>query len=409
MTKTNPELNKAAVEAVKIHGGQRAAARALGIGLSTLQQRTRAADKAALPEANTYKREIFRLTEQLTALRSELKNIHKDNLDAEKVRSDIFGLSGETIKPPAWLLPASTAPKSTGIPSTTWSDWHLGEVVELAETNGVNKFNLAIAETRIRRLVERTIDLCFKHMTNPTYPGIVVNLIGDIVSGNIHEELTETNEEELFPVILWAVARLSSALAILADRFGNVFVACAAGNHGRQTKKPQCKRYVYKNADWLIYNLLDRQFKDDPRISFSIPAANECLYRVYDHRYLALHGDDLGVKGGDGIIGAIGPIMRGEIKVANSSSHINRAYDTLLMGHWHQLLWLPRAIVNNTLKGYDEYARRVLRAPASLPGQALWFTHPKWGITAKWEVGLGEKKSIGRAATEWKSIIQVAA
>lgn len=31
-------------------------------------------------------------------------------------------------------------------------------------------------------------------MVNPDYPGIVVALAGDMVSGDIHQELKETNE-----------------------------------------------------------------------------------------------------------------------------------------------------------------------------------------------------------------------
>jgi hypothetical protein len=36
---------------------------------------------------------------------------------------------------------------------------------------------------------------------------------------------------------------------------------------------------------------------------------------------------------------------------------IGLEYDINIMGHWHQELLLPRAIVCNTLKGFDEYAR----------------------------------------------------
>lgn len=192
-------------------------------------------------------------------------------------------------------------------------------------------------------------------------------------------------------------------LTQLADSFGQVFVACAPGNHGRTTRKPQAKRYVAKNADWLLYCLVEKFFADtgDGRVRFSIPETGEVLYRVYGHRYMALHGDDLGVKGGDGIIGAIGPIMRGEIKMRHSSAQIDRDYDTLLMGHWHQTLWLPRAIVNNSLKGYDEYTRRMLRAPASPPSQVLWFTHPARSITARWDVGLEDKPA--RSGAGWVS------
>jgi hypothetical protein len=44
----------------------------------------------------------------------------------------------------------------------------------------------------------------------------------------------------------------------------------------------------------------------------------------------------LGVKGGDGIIGAIGPIMRGEIKKSGQSAALGLEYDINIMGHWHQ-------------------------------------------------------------------------
>ena len=47
---------------------------------------------------------------------------------------------------------------------------------------------------------------------------------------------------------------------------------------------------------------------------FDVPPANEVYYRVYGEWYLAVHGDMLGVQGGDGMIGAIGPIMRGTKK-----------------------------------------------------------------------------------------------
>jgi hypothetical protein len=94
------------------------------------------------------------------------------------------------------------------------------------------------------------------------------------------------------------------------------------------------------------------------------------------------------VKGGDGIIGSIGPIMRGSIKVRDQRNPDRPQIDTILMGHWHQMLWLPALIVNNCLKGYDEFARLAVRAPYSRPSQALFFVHPQHGITARWEVFL---------------------
>jgi hypothetical protein len=347
---------------------------------------------------NLADKQLHRLRAENTALKAQLKTTVSDTLTAEEVRESIFGLAEVSADPPSWLEDTRKAKSGlTGVPVTIWSDWHLGEVVQRHEVNGVNEFNLDIADARIRRLVNCTIDLCFSHMTNPEYPGIVVALLGDILSGELHPEHAETNELDISPQILWSRDRIIWALQTMADVFKKVFVPVAPGNHGRdpRDRRPRTKRYVYRNFDWLLACLVEQHFKDvgDDRIQFFIPPTGEARFDVYGHRYMGIHGDDMGVKGGDGIIGAIGPIMRGEIKMRHSQAQIDRDYDTLIMGHWHQTLNLPRAIVNNSLKGYDEFARRVLRAPAMPPSQSLWFNHPKHGITARWEVFLNERRT----------------
>jgi hypothetical protein len=74
-----------------------------------------------------------------------------------------------------------------------------------------------------------------------------------------------------------------------------------------------------------------------------------------------------------------------------------------VLGHWHQPLWLPRAIVANSLKGFDEYAQNSLRAVPTVPSQPLFFVHAKWGITSRWEVYVDGPRSEA-AASAWVSI-----
>lgn len=349
------------------------------------------------------------LEDQVRDLQAQIKAIHRTELSAENVRETIFNLAGKEATPPHWIVSEPKKHGVTGTPSLLWSDWHWGEVVDPAQVNGANKFDLKIAHERIRNLTERTIDLCFNHMVNPNYPGIVVNLGGDMISGDIHEELSETNELPTMPVLLDLFSKLVWALTELLNRFGRVHVACQFGNHGRNTKKPRMKHRAYSNFDWLLYNTLERHFiaagaKD---ITFQIPSSNDTYYRVYGHRYLLTHGDALGSKGGDGVIGALGPILRGDVRIRSSSAHMGMAYDTLLMGHWHQWLPLaPRLIVNGSLKGYDEFAKVALRAPPEAPQQGLWFTHPKWGVTCAWPVRLDDGVRWDSRATTWVSTLK---
>ena len=118
--------------------------------------------------------------------------------------------------------------------------------------------------------------------------------------------------------------------------------------------------------------------------------ANEVVFDVFDLRFMLAHGDHLGVKGGDGIIGSLGPIMRGAMKTERYGRSVGQPFDWLLIGHWHQPLWLPRVIVNGTVKGFDEYAGRLLKAPALPPSQSLFFVHERHGVTSRFEIMLDD-------------------
>lgn len=350
---------------------------------------------------------VVGLQDEVARLRKQIKALHREELDTESVRAILGRLARATAQPPRWTIdPGRKGARGTPeVPVAVWSDWHMGEVVSLAETSGRNAYDPQIAEARVRRLVASTIALCRKHGPGD-YPGIVINLLGDFVSGGLHAELLKTDAEEAIPTVLRCVDLLIWALGEMIEAFGHVYCPCASGNHGRATQKPEFKRYVYKNYDWLIYQLLARHFAGDHRIVFDIPDTNEVHYRVFGQRYLAMHGDMLGVKGGDGIIGSLGPIARGETKVGKQAAALGLDYDVLVIGHWHQMLWLTRVIVSNTLKGWDEFAKNALRAPPSNPSQPLWFVHPRRGITSRWEIQVEEPKA--GQGEEWVSFRRAA-
>lgn len=331
------------------------------------------------------------------------KDAEQHTLTQQEVREKIFGLVGEPAAPPTWVADPNADHSVTGTPVAIWSDWHLGENVELPETNGINAFNMAIADARIRRLVSTTIELGLEHMVNPTYPGIVVCLGGDMVTGEIHDELTRTNDLDPFPTVIWARDRIVAGLRSLADAFGRVFVPCVAGNHGRVSRRVEHKHFAVRNFDWLISTLCEKYFKDigDDRVRFFIPESNEAMFEVQGHKYLLLHGHDLGCSGGDGIIGSLGPIMRGRMKVGNQRRSVGSEFDTLVVGHWHQYIQLRGLIVNGSLKGFDGFANAGIRAAAEPATQALWFTHPKYGITARWPILL--QPGVPAVKKEWVS------
>jgi hypothetical protein len=382
----------ARLQAQEKHGPGLAAAKA-GVKDSAWRDSIREAKARGLTATTKIANEADRLAVQVKNLKAELAGIKRDNVTAAEVREKIHGLV-QTPTPPTWLHTVN-AGKSSGMPLTIWSDFHWGEQVFPDEVGGVNTFNRAIAKKRLRTLVDSTIDLCFQHMTHPEYPGIVVCLGGDMISGGIHDELRETNEGPLQVTILEVQEQLIAALTCMADAFGRVFVPCVVGNHGRMTHKPRAKHRVFESYEWNLFCQLESYFRNDKRFTFLIPSEADAHFSVYGHRFMLTHGDALGVKGGDGIIGALGPIARGALKVGRSEAQVGRDFDTLLIGHWHS--YIPRGkavpvVVNGALKGYDEYARLYLRAPYSVASQYLGFVHPKYGITAQWEVKLDAER-----------------
>jgi hypothetical protein len=378
------------------------AARMIGCGTRAFRSSIEEARVRELTADSAIQSPQDKLKIQNAALLRDLKRVQKDADSAEAIRKEIFNLAARSPEPPAWLSGASHKVGSRGVPTMIWSDWHYGEVVRPEEVGGVNEFNTGIAEARIKRLVDTTVDLSYNHMgrAKKQYPGAVVMLGGDMMTGDIHDEITQTNDRTPQQQINGLTDALASALEKMASSFGKLYVPCVVGNHGRDSKKPRTKGRVYTSHEWVIYTNLERYFRKSKNISIHVPPESDAHFKVYNHKYLLTHGDSLGVKGGDGIIGAIGPIMRGTIKTGRSEAHIGRDFDTIVMGHWHQTLWLPGCIVNSSLKGYDEFARLVLRAPYSRPAQSLWFTHPEHGLTAKWEVFLeGQRQS--QDANEW--------
>ncbi len=338
---------------------------------------------------------------ELLVARKLIESLSKEQDDAKTVRENIYKIAAYDPEPPEWMVREGRA-GARGVPATIWSDWHYSEVVRMP---GINTYDKHVARRRIKLLAETTVDLAFNHMGRAkiTYPGCIVALGGDMLGGDIHEELIKTNDRTTQQSIEDLIDLISGGLETMATSFGKLFVPCVVGNHGRSTKKMQMKERVFTSHEWNVYCGVARHFRRSKHVQFSIPETADCAFNIFGHRYLLTHGDSLGTKGGDGIIGALGPIMRGTLKTHRSEAQIGRDFDTLLIGHWHQYITLPGLIVNNSLKGYDEFAHLVLRAPYSRPSQALWFTHPEHGLTAHWQVYLEKQLTPLAIAKPWVS------
>ena len=322
-------------------------------------------------------------------LEKQLTEAHRASATAEK-RLDV--LSKLAVEQPKWLSSPRSAGKGRGTVVLMLSDLHLDEVVDLDEMNGINKYDRKIAELRLRRVAEKAVQIPRDHWSGTEYDGAVVVLGGDIFSGNIHDELRETNEDTMLGSVAHWIPRLAQVIRLMADEYGKVHVPVVPGNHGRMTPKKRHKRNARDNFDWFIGLMLSSVFADDERVTFQVSSATDTTFDVYQWKVLLFHGDETG--GGSGIGGIWPPIMRMVHKKQSSHAALGRRFDLAIMGHWHQLVWGPNFHINGSLKGYDEFAKNMNFAPEQAQ-QALWVMSPEHRITWRADVIAEDRKAEG--------------
>ncbi len=365
------------IEAIKkANGNKTEAAKALGISRSTLRSKV---GNTIGKEAETLNfHEEHRLKKENRELRRKLdERAEQFERDANFTRF-LSKLVAAESSPPKWLAPKSSRRQERAIVTAVLSDCHFDEVVNPEEINYVNGYNREIAVMRLRNFFSNTVRLSSDYISGVKVDGIVLPMIGDMVSGNIHEELRETNEDTIIETCLFYADQLIAGFELLAKHFGEVYSPCVVGNHGRLDKKPRAKHRSTDSFDYLIYNLVARHFKGNPAVRFAISTGADFRYTLYNTRYQLTHGDQF--RGGSGIAGLLSPLMLGDHRKRKREQATGTPYDYLVMGHWHQLAYFKGLIVNGSLKGYDEHAA-LNNLDFEPPRQAFWLTDSEHGMT----------------------------
>lgn len=342
---------------------------------------------AALDEQARLRRELGTTQGRFRTLSAE-----KDRIEQEL--AILTGVRGLNPRPPRWLAPAKPQKGHHGTLAVLLSDTHFDEVVEPSEMGGINAYHREIAELRLKRWAERVVMLARDYTQGVKLDGLCVFYGGDILSGDIHEELRRTNEDTLLGGVLHWQEQLAAALGLLAEEFGKVHVAATFGNHGRLTEKQQTKLEARQNLDWLLARQLQNQFKSNENITFDVPEARDTYVTIYETTHCLNHGNE--TTGGSGIGGIWPPIMRMKARKAERDLSLGRSWDVLVIGHWHQEIFAPQQglIVNPSMKGYDQFAARHNFRPER-PAQLAWLVTPEHGITDGRPIIVGDRSQEG--------------
>lgn len=231
------------------------------------------------------------------------------------------------------------------------TDWHSEERVDLKTTNGHNEFNLEIADRRVDQLCEKTIILTNAARSISNIKRCTLGILGDMITGQIHEELAETNFLTPIEAVRWVQQRLRKLIQTLLDRgdFEQIDVYCLSGNHGRDTRKQRVSTRESHSYESFAYHNLAERFESEPRLRFHIAEGILLYANIEGHVVRLTHGDAIKFGGG---VGGLGIPANKRIQ---KWDQITKA-DYTFFGHWHQFLWQGNWVSCPTLKGYDPFS-----------------------------------------------------
>lgn len=306
-------------------------------------------------------RRLRRLELENAELRARTKKLVERLDAAEEFRQSVFGLTAVDLSPVQWPKSKPAKGKTPHTAILFGSDFQFGEVVKSDEMDGMNEFNADIFAARYTRMIDRAIRWCdaIDKGWDAQFDRAIYARGGDAISGEIHAELSESNDFGAVPAVFELVEYEAAGIKRMADRFGRVHVISIPGNHGRTTIKPRHKGYVATNYETLLAWWLAREFKNDPRVTFETPASGYARFNVRGWWFEMRHGDRMGAGGGTGWIGAPAPITKGHKKIRLDAANVGAPVDYVLTGHLHTSMELPHGWANGCLPGYNEFARSL--------------------------------------------------
>ena len=332
----------------------------------TVDERVRAdrALAASNGRLRTLKEKYDHLEEQFLALKKQSEFV-------ESIQCDVVDETIQRVKP-----------SGTSSAVLLLSDWHVEESIDPKTVNGLNEFNMHIAEKRICRTFEKALML-IEHVRSAAGKSaefakideLVVWLGGDLITGYIHPDLETSNNASPTEAVKFLIQLIVPRLRDLRlqTKIKNMKIVTSDGNHGRTTVKKRIATASANSYEWLMYHvcamMMDR--KSDAGIQWKIEKSYHNWLTIQGHECRFHHGDHMKYQGGVG--GITIPVLKA-MKAWNATR--NAAFD--FFGHFHQHIVNNRFVANSSLIGFGPYSIAI-KAEYEVPSQTLVILNRKHG------------------------------
>lgn len=247
------------------------------------------------------------------------------------------------------------------------SDLHYGQDID----NYLNTYNSDIFKKRLEYLTTRTIEIAELHNLHKVH----LFILGDLVSGTIHNSIRLTNRESITTQILDISEALSEVAYVLAQHIPVVSISIADGNHDRifDSKENNTPNDNYCN---LIREFIKLRTKSIPNVVF--------LDNQYDNSIVTLKVCDRW------IIGSHGDKDKPASAIQRYTSLLKIIPETVILGHYHHCMedsfGETDLVVNGSFSGTDYYSASLRLH--SKPTQKLLIYSTEHGREATYNITL---------------------
>lgn len=316
----------------------------------------------------------LRAKKQRSELEAVIKQLQQQNSELSRALEALLG-AAETVgadAPPIRPLvrKAGTLPEATYVAMA--SDWHMGSFVRAREVRHLNEYTPDIASARAERFFQSNLIMLQAARSAWNVNQLLLWLGGDLMENFLHEENLSENVLSPTEEVILVYETFARGIRFVLDHYDveRVLIATSNGNHGRNTKKSHAAGAFRSSYEFMVYQLLQKHFADEPRISWQLGIGYENIVDVYGFRIRFHHGDAIKFGGG---VGGIAPALYRRVHRANSSGD---ATQLDVLGHFHALGFMPGAFVNGSLIGYSAFAQR-LGMPFEEPAQGSFIIDAK--------------------------------
>lgn len=229
------------------------------------------------------------------------------------------------------------------------NDLHYGQDI----INFWNVYNSEVCQQRIAEYLDKIIEI----QAEQNAEECVVWANGDLISGNIHNEISITNKENVIEQLTQVSELIASFLACLSNYFNKVRFVSVAGNHSRLGKKEDSLKD--ERLDDIVEWYLKARLQNISKIKFDeYKKIDTTMYvvKVQGLNYVGVHGD----------------YDYSDTSIRNLVSMVEEPVYAILSGHLHHnkidTVQGIKTIMGGSMIGMDSYCiqKRIIGVPEQL-------------------------------------------